>query len=48
MTSKHTLHNKLSIAGLLFAMSAVYEDIGTSPLYVMKAIVIRWTGQYQS
>lgn len=39
MTSKHTLHNKLSIAGLLFAMGVVYGDIGTSPLYVMKAIM---------
>lgn len=29
----------LSIAGLLIAMGVVYGDIGTSPLYVMKAIV---------
>lgn len=39
MTSKHTLHNKLSIAGLLIAMGVVYGNIGTSPLYVMKVIV---------
>lgn len=39
VTSKHTLHNKLSIAGLLIAMGVVYRDIGTSPLYVMKAII---------
>lgn len=30
---------KLSAAGLLIAMGVVYGDIGTSPLYVMKAIV---------
>lgn len=30
---------KLSAAGLLVAMGVVYGDIGTSPLYVMKAIV---------
>lgn len=27
------------MAGLLVAMGVVYGDIGTSPLYVMKAIV---------
>ena len=31
--------SRLSIAGLLVAMGVVYGDIGTSPLYVMKAIV---------
>lgn len=31
--------SKLSVAGLLVAMGVVYGDIGTSPLYVMKAIV---------
>lgn len=30
---------KLSLAGLLVAMGVVYGDIGTSPLYVMKALV---------
>ena len=30
---------KTSAAGLLVAMGVVYGDIGTSPLYVMKAIV---------
>ena len=30
---------KASAAGLLVAMGVVYGDIGTSPLYVMKAIV---------
>ena len=32
-------HHKLTAAGLLVAMGVVYGDIGTSPLYVMKAIV---------
>lgn len=31
--------SKISAAGLLVAMGVVYGDIGTSPLYVMKAIV---------
>lgn len=35
---KHTA-KKLSAAGLMVAMGVVYGDIGTSPLYVMKAIV---------
>lgn len=30
---------KVSVAGLFVAMGVVYGDIGTSPLYVMKAIV---------
>lgn len=34
-----SVKNKLSFAGLLVAMGVVYGDIGTSPLYVMKAIV---------
>ena len=32
-------HRKLTAAGVLVAMGVVYGDIGTSPLYVMKAIV---------
>ena len=39
MTSKNSINNKLSFAGLLIAMGVVYGDIGTSPLYVMKAII---------
>ncbi len=31
--------NKVTAAGLLVAMGIIYGDIGTSPLYVMKAIV---------
>ena len=38
MTTKHNT-KKISMAGLLVAMGVVYGDIGTSPLYVMKAIV---------
>ena len=30
---------KFTMAGILVAMGVVYGDIGTSPLYVMKAIV---------
>ena len=33
------LHSKLSIAGLLVTLGIIYGDIGTSPLYVMKAIL---------
>ena len=36
---KHHKISKLSVGGLLVAMGVVYGDIGTSPLYVMKAIV---------
>lgn len=31
-------HHRLTIAGLIITMGIVYGDIGTSPLYVMKAI----------
>ena len=33
------LHTKLSAAGLLITLGIIYGDIGTSPLYVMKAII---------
>ncbi len=36
MSSKHT---KASIAGLLIALGIIYGDIGTSPLYVLNAII---------
>jgi KUP system potassium uptake protein len=32
-------HNKLSVAGLLITLGIIYGDIGTSPLYVLKAII---------
>ncbi len=37
-SKKHHVH-KLSAAGLLVTLGIIYGDIGTSPLYVMKAIV---------
>lgn len=36
-TSLH--HNALSVAGIIITMGIVFGDIGTSPLYVMKAIL---------
>jgi KUP system potassium uptake protein len=33
------LHSKLSAGGLLLTLGIIYGDIGTSPLYVMKAII---------
>jgi KUP system potassium uptake protein len=37
MEQKHK--NKFSAAGLLVAMGIIYGDIGTSPLYVMQAVI---------
>jgi len=37
--SHQNLHGKLSAAGLLITLGIIYGDIGTSPLYVMKAII---------
>lgn len=36
---KKNIKNKISIASILVALGIVYGDIGTSPLYVMKAIL---------
>src|SRR5215211_4043264 len=36
MSGKHT---KASLAGLLIALGIIYGDIGTSPLYVLNAII---------
>ncbi|GEO05742.1 putative potassium transport system protein kup [Adhaeribacter aerolatus] len=36
----HQSHHRLSTAGLLIALGIIYGDIGTSPLYVMKAIIL--------
>ncbi|MGV8993778.1 MAG: KUP/HAK/KT family potassium transporter [Flavobacterium sp.] len=33
------LHSKLSMGGLLITLGIIFGDIGTSPLYVMKAII---------
>ncbi|MFT5715820.1 MAG: KUP system potassium uptake protein [Flavobacterium sp.] len=38
-TSHKDLHSKLSLGGLLITLGIIYGDIGTSPLYVMKAIL---------
>ena len=35
----HGLHSNLTFAGLLITLGIIYGDIGTSPLYVMKAII---------
>lgn len=35
----HESHHRLSLLGLVITLGIVYGDIGTSPLYVMKAIV---------
>ncbi|HTE26171.1 KUP/HAK/KT family potassium transporter [Flavitalea sp.] len=32
-------HNKVSTAGLLIALGIIYGDIGTSPLYVLNAVI---------
>jgi KUP system potassium uptake protein len=32
-------HNKVSFDGLLIALGIIYGDIGTSPLYVLNAII---------
>jgi KUP system potassium uptake protein len=37
--SHKDLHSKLTLGGLLISLGIIYGDIGTSPLYVMKAIV---------
>lgn len=39
MSAHHGLHSKLTFAGLLITLGIIYGDIGTSPLYVMKAII---------
>ncbi|HLA55187.1 MAG TPA: KUP/HAK/KT family potassium transporter [Flavobacterium sp.] len=40
MSAPHKgLHSKLTFAGLLITLGIIYGDIGTSPLYVMKAII---------
>jgi KUP system potassium uptake protein len=40
MSATHKdLHSKLTLGGLLISLGIIYGDIGTSPLYVMKAIL---------
>jgi len=38
MKKKHLDIKKLSLAGVIVALGIVFGDLGTSPLYVMKAI----------
>jgi len=38
-TTKNGTVNKVTIASLLVALGIIYGDIGTSPLYVFKAII---------
>lgn len=40
MSAQHHSHlSKISLAGLLVTLGIIYGDIGTSPLYTMKAII---------
>lgn len=32
-------HHPLSVAGILVSLGIIYGDIGTSPLYAIKAII---------
>ena len=38
-TNKSGISNKITVASLLVALGIIYGDIGTSPLYVLKAVV---------
>ena len=39
IVSSHSSHQNITAAGLLVTLGIIYGDIGTSPLYVMKAII---------
>jgi KUP system potassium uptake protein len=39
MNSNHSTSNRVTVASLLVALGIIYGDIGTSPLYVLKAII---------
>jgi KUP system potassium uptake protein len=39
MSSEHGHHHKLTTAGVLVTLGIIFGDIGTSPLYVLRAIV---------
>jgi len=39
MRQNHSTRHKLTFAGLIITLGIVYGDVGTSPLYVMKAIL---------
>ena len=39
MDSKNSFNSKLSLAGMVITLGIVFGDLGTSPLYVMRAII---------
>lgn len=39
LSKEGNIQHKLGFAGLLITLGIVFGDIGTSPLYVMKAII---------
>src|SRR6478735_7251349 len=39
MGNQYNAHHKLSAAGILITIGIIFGDIGTSPLYVMNAII---------
>ncbi len=39
MDNNHSVSNKVTVATLLVALGIIYGDIGTSPLYVLSAVV---------
>jgi KUP system potassium uptake protein len=39
MSNHDTIHKKITAAGVLVTLGIIFGDIGTSPLYVLKAIV---------
>ena len=39
MDSTRSNHSKWTLAGVLISLGIVFGDIGTSPLYVLKAII---------
>ena len=43
MQEKHTNMNKVSAAGLLITLGIIFGDIGTSPLYVLSALIDKET-----
>ena len=44
LSKEGNIQHKLEFAGLLITLGIVFGDIGTSPLYVMKAAIIH-TGE---
>ena len=43
-SQSHTGFHKITLAGLIVTLGIVYGDIGTSPLYVFKAILAGGNG----